>query len=91
MIKFFGNEYGITSDERQWKIVQPYHDKKNNKWTNKPVSYHSTLHSAVEALFKLKIRTSDYESVKQLCDNIDKIRDEIVATVKQHVSMKIDI
>jgi hypothetical protein len=91
MIKFFGGEYAITSDERQWKVIKPYYDKKNDRMIENAISFHGSLSSAVQSLFDRKVRNSDYDSVEKLAANVEEIKKDIAACLRDGISMKVDI
>jgi hypothetical protein len=91
MIVFFEGELAISSDERQWKVVKLYSDKKTGKIVEQPMTFHSTLHGAVDSLFHRKVRSSEYESIQDLANNIAMIREEILSVLNDRVPMKIEM
>jgi L-lactate utilization protein LutB len=91
MIVFFDGEFAISSDERQWKVVKLYNDKKNGKIVEQPMTFHSTLHGAVDSLFHRRVRSSEYESIQDLANAVESIREEILSVLNDRVPMKIEI
>jgi hypothetical protein len=91
MIVFFEGEFAISSDERQWKVVKLYNDKKSGKVIEQPMTFHSTLHGAVDSLFHRKVRSSEYESIQDLANVIENVRQEILSVLNDRVPMKIEI
>lgn len=86
----FGNDYAIDSDDCQWRVCRIYTNKKGEE-TVQAKSYHTTFHSAVQALFSLKIRKSEYNSMAQLAKNIDEIKREIMSVIEARASDNLDL
>lgn len=81
MIKFFEGKYAIDSDNLQWRILTSSVSKKTGEEKWAPSLYFSTFEGAVRGLFNLNVRGSEYNSVKELSDNVKEIHEEIKRVV----------
>jgi hypothetical protein len=80
MIEF--GDWAIGSNVSGWQILKKTVVNGDAVWQSK--YFYGSFASCVDALIKKQIRISNYETVKELADNIQNIRSEIFAVLKQN-------
>jgi len=75
------DDWAIGSTISGWSILKKTKVKKNVIWQSQ--WYYSSFASCVDAMIKKQIRMSDYSSVKELADNIEKIRTDVFKALEQ--------
>jgi len=68
--------FRVGSDARQWKVYQLVSNK-NGKEIYQPKSYLNSLNSCIQSIFETEVRTSSYESIEDLLNNIQTIKSQI--------------
>lgn len=68
--------YRVGSDARQWKVYQMVSNKDGNE-VYQPKMFFGSFHACVQAIFETEIRTSEYNSLEDLANNIQTIKSQI--------------
>lgn len=67
--------YRLSSDKQGWTINKS--TTSNGKTVWQPQSYHATMLYAVQKIFEVEVRTSNYTNVEELAQNVQNIKEEI--------------
>jgi hypothetical protein len=73
--EILGGKYQISSEARQWKVSTRTSSNGEVKWL--PKWYVSSLSSCLRFIFEIEVRTSDYTTLQELADNVERIKNQI--------------